>query len=298
MRRPRSRGSGWRGRLPGQAVLRPRARRPRAGRALALAAPPEQEARAAAEEANRFKDEFLATVSHELRTPLCSIAGWASILSRTPPREATLARGLAIIARNAEAQRTIIEDILDMSRIITGRLHIEPEPVDFDAVVADAVDVVRPAALAKGIHVHHRREERSCRLVGDPVRLSQIVWNLLCNAIKFTPPGGHVEVALRRAGAAVELWIADSGEGISPALLPYIFDRFRQADGSATRRHGGLGLGLAIVRQLAELHGGDVRAESPGPGQGSTFTLRLPLPPALDVACARPEARAHEAGGA
>jgi PAS domain S-box-containing protein len=237
----------------------------------------EREARAAAEEANRLKDEFLATVSHELRTPLSSIVGWASILNRAPPSADTLARGLAIIARNADAQRTLIEDILDMSRIITGRLHLEPASVDLGAVVADAVDVVRPAALAKVIDVRFDHGEGPCRLVGDPVRLSQIVWNLLSNAVKFTPRGGHVEVTLGGAGPAVELRIADSGEGIPPALLPHVFDRFRQADPSMTRRHGGLGLGLAIVRQIVELHGGSVRAESPGPGQGSTFTIRLPI---------------------
>jgi signal transduction histidine kinase len=236
----------------------------------------EQEARAAAEEANRLKDEFLATVSHELRTPLCSIMGWASILRRAPPSEETLAKGLTIIARNADAQRTIIEDILDMSRIITGRLRIEPAAVDLDAVVADAVDVMRPAALAKAIDLRYERGRRPCRLVVDPARLSQIVWNLLSNAVKFTPHGGHVEVTLDSAGPAVELRVADSGQGIPPALLHHVFDRFRQGDPSMTRRHGGLGLGLAIVRQLVELHGGEVRAESPGPGRGSTFTVTLP----------------------
>ena len=237
----------------------------------------EREARTAAEEANRLKDEFLAVVSHELRTPLCSIMGWASILRRAPPSAATLAKGLEIIGRNASAQQGIIEDILDMSRIITGRIHLEPVPVDLDAVVADAVDVVRPAALAKAIDVRHASAREPCHLVGDRVRLSQIVWNLLSNAIKFTPHGGRVEVTLGRAGPAAELRIVDSGEGIPPALLPHVFDRFRQADPSMTRRHGGLGLGLAIVRQLVELHGGEVWAESPGPGGGSTFTVRLPI---------------------
>jgi len=241
----------------------------------------EQKARAAADEASRLKDEFLATVSHELRTPLCSIMGWASILSRTPPSAGTLARGLEIISRNAELQRAIIEDILDMSRIVAGRLRLECAPVDLAAVVAEAVEVVRPAAAAKAIEVRYRPEEGPSPVVGDPLRLAQIAWNLLSNAVKFTPRGGHVEVALARAGAAVELRISDSGEGIPATLLPHVFDRFRQADGSPTRRHGGLGLGLAIVKELVELHGGEVRAENPGRGQGATFTVQLPTLSAL-----------------
>ncbi len=238
----------------------------------------EQRARAAAEEANRLKDEFLATVSHELRTPLCSIMGWASILQRSPPTAIALAKGLEIIARNAAVQKEIVEDILDMSRIITGRLHLEPASIDLGAVVQEAVDVVRPAAVAKGILLRYRREERAVPLVGDALRLTQVAWNLLSNAVKFTPKGGQVEIAIVRLDASVEVRVTDTGEGIPPLVLPYVFDRFRQADGSKTRRHGGLGLGLAIVRQLVELHGGEVRAESRGPGQGATFTVRLPVP--------------------
>jgi PAS domain S-box-containing protein len=247
----------------------------------------EQDARAAAEEANKLKDEFLATLSHELRTPLCSIMGWAAILNQAPPGAATLAKGLDIIARNAQAQKTIIEDILDMSRIVTGRLRIETAPVDLDKVVKEAIDVVRPTAAAKAISVRYLSGGEPFRLSGDPLRLAQVVWNLLSNAVKFTPRGGRVDVALKRAGAAAELRITDSGEGIPPALLPYIFDRFRQADGSTTRRYGGLGLGLAIVRQLVELHGGEVHAESAGRGQGATFTVRLPIP-AVDDPQPRP----------
>ncbi len=239
-----------------------------------------QNARVAAEEANRLKDEFLATVSHELRTPLNAIMGWASILSGTLPSAATLAKGLDVIGRNAAAQKTIIDDILDMSRIITGRLRLELEAVDLDAVVKDAIDVVLPSASAKEIEVVYRGVA-PCLVVGDPHRLRQIVWNLLANAVKFTPPGGRVAVGLARSlqtsGGAVTLQVADTGEGIAPSLLPYVFDRFRQAEGSTTRRHGGLGLGLSIVRQLVELHGGEVRAESAGEGLGATFTIKLPI---------------------
>ncbi len=252
----------------------------------------EQKARAAAEEASRLKDEFLATVSHELRTPLCSILGWASILRRAPPSADALGRGMEVIVRNAELLRAIIEDILDMSRIITGRLRLESAPVDLAAVVADAVEVVRPAALAKAIEVRFRRDEGPVPVLGDALRLAQVAWNLLSNAVKFTPRGGQVEVTLTRAGAAAQLRVSDSGEGIPEALLPFVFDRFRQADGSPTRRHGGLGLGLSIVWQLVHLHGGEVRAESRGQGLGATFTVQLPLravdapalPPALPPA--------------
>jgi PAS domain S-box-containing protein len=248
----------------------------------------EQKARAAAEEANRLKDEFLATVSHELRTPLNAIMGWASILSGALPCTAKVARGLEVIERNAAAQKAIIEDILDVSRIITGNLRIEPERVDFDAVVEDALDIVLPSAVAKGIDVRCRRGSGPCYLVGDARRLRQIAWNLLSNAVKFTPPGGRVEVALDRVGGAVQLRITDTGEGIGPDLLPHVFDRFRQADGSTTRRHGGLGLGLSIVRHLVELHGGEARAESPGRGQGTTFTIELPIRArALELAASR-----------
>ena len=237
----------------------------------------EQKARAAAEEANRLKDEFLATVSHELRTPLNAIMGWASILSGALPGTTKLARGLEVIERNAAAQKAIIEDILDVSRIITGNLRIEPERVDFNAVVEDALDVVLPSAAAKDIEVRCRRGSSPLHLVGDSRRLRQIAWNLLSNAVKFTPPGGRIEVALDRAGGKVRLRITDTGEGIAPDLLPHVFDRFRQADGSTTRRHGGLGLGLSIVRHLVELHGGEARAESPGRGLGTTFTVELPI---------------------
>jgi PAS domain S-box-containing protein len=239
----------------------------------------EQKARAAAEEANRLKDEFLATVSHELRTPLTSIMGWASILGGARSNPAMLAKGIEVIDRNAKAQKAIIDDILDVSRIITGQLRVSQEPVDFDAVVKDTIDVVTPSAAAKNIDVRYVRGGGSCRVVGDSDRLRQVLWNLLSNALKFTPPGGRVEVTLDQRGGAVRLRVADTGEGIAPAQLPYIFDRFRQADGSTTRRHGGLGLGLSIVRHLVELHGGEVHAESPGKGRGATFTMELPVRP-------------------
>ena len=248
----------------------------------------EQKARAAAEEANRLKDEFLATVSHELRTPLTSIMGWASILGGARSNPAMLAKGIEVIDRNAKAQKAIIDDILDVSRIITGQLRVSQEPVDFDAVVKDTIDVVTPSAAAKNIDVRYVRGGGTCRVVGDSFRLRQVLWNLLSNALKFTPPRGRVEVTLDQRGGAVRLRVADTGEGIAPALLPYIFDRFRQADGSTTRRHGGLGLGLSIVRHLVELHGGEVHAESPGKGRGATFTMELPVwPSAPDRAPSR-----------
>jgi PAS domain S-box-containing protein len=252
----------------------------------------EQKARATAEEANRLKDEFLATISHELRTPLTAITGWAEMLRGVPPSAAMLARGIDVIARNAAAQKAIIEDILDVSRIITGHLRIEQEVIDLDAVVRDAIDVVMPSAVAKSIDVGYRSASGPWRLIGDPSRLRQIVWNLLSNAVKFTPSGGRVDVALGRAEGVVRLQVADTGEGIAATLLPHVFDRFRQGDSSTTRRHGGLGLGLSIVRHLVELHGGEVRAESPGRGRGATLTIDLPL-----RAIAAEPSRGRENGG-
>ncbi|HEX8502357.1 MAG TPA: ATP-binding protein [Pyrinomonadaceae bacterium] len=236
----------------------------------------EREARAEAEEANRLKDEFLATVSHELRTPLTAIIGWAHMLRQPGLDEATALRGLETVERNAKAQAQLVEDILDVSRVITGKLRLSIAPVDLAAVVGAAVDSVQPAAETKGIRLEVTLDASARRVSGDPARLQQVVWNLLSNAIKFTPQGGRVGVQLRRAGPDVELLVRDDGCGISPEFLPFIFDRFRQADGTSTRRHGGLGLGLSIARHLVELHGGTVRAESPGEGRGSTFIVRLP----------------------
>jgi len=245
-----------------------------AARAESLAR--EQTARAEAEYANRLKDEFLATVSHELRTPLTTIIAWAQRLRKGDPSAATLARGLDVIERNAKTQAQLVEDILDVSQVLTGKLHLDSGPVDAIAVISAAVSAVQDAADARGIQITLMLDPAARRLSGDARRLQQVFWNLLSNSIKFTLPGGQVEVRLARAGADVEIRVRDTGEGIVPEALPVIFDHFRQADSTSTRAHGGLGLGLTIVRHLVELHGGTVRAESTGAGQGATFIVRLP----------------------
>ena len=236
----------------------------------------EQEARREAEEANRIKDEFLATLSHELRTPLNAILGWAQVLRTGRVDEDTTARALEAVERNARAQAQLISDLLDVSRIITGKLRLELKPVELPRIIDAALDSVRPAADAKGIRIRLTLD-RVGPLVGDPDRLQQVVWNLLSNAIKFTPQGGSVEVRLGQHQGQAEISVLDTGAGIRPDFLPYVFDRFRQAESSTTRQHGGLGLGLSIVRHLVELHGGTVAVASPGEGKGSTFTVRLPI---------------------
>jgi signal transduction histidine kinase len=237
----------------------------------------ERSARAEAENANRLKDEFLATASHELRTPLTAIIGWSQLLRSGTLDEATAARAVQTIERNANSQARLIEDILDVSRVITGKLRLNIEPVDAAAVINAAIDSVQLAADAKGIHLEVTLDASARRISGDPSRLQQVVWNLLSNAIKFTPAGGRVAVRLERADADVQISVCDTGDGIGRDFLPFVFDRFRQADGTSTRRNGGLGLGLSIVRHLVELHGGTVQADSPGEGCGTTFTIRLPL---------------------
>jgi signal transduction histidine kinase/ActR/RegA family two-component response regulator len=234
-------------------------------------------ARAEAESANRMKDEFLATVSHELRTPLNAILGWAHILRAGAPDEATVARGVEVIERNAQTQAQLVEDILDASRVITGSLRLTRGPVDLAAVINTATDSVRLSAEAKGIELVVVVDPAARQISGDAGRLQQMVWNLLSNAIKFTSRGGRVEIRLARTDGHAQIQVTDTGEGIAPQFLPFIFDRFRQADSTITRRHGGLGLGLAIVRHLAELHEGTVHAESAGEGCGSTFMIRLPV---------------------
>lgn len=229
------------------------------------------------EKANRIKDEFLATLSHELRTPLNSILGWASLLRERKRDEATLARALEVIERNAKAQNKLIEDMLDVSRIIMGRLRLEVNQVEFIRIIHAAVDAARPVAEAKGVELVLRLDPSANMLWGDLNRLQQVVWNLLSNAIKFSYSGGRVEVRLMRVGSQIQLQIQDAGEGIDPAFLTHVFDRFRQADNAPNRSKSGLGLGLSIVRHLVELHGGSVRAESPGKGQGATFFVELPL---------------------
>jgi CheY-like chemotaxis protein len=237
----------------------------------------EKEAREEAQAANRMKDEFLATVSHELRTPLTAMLGWTRIIRSGKLDPTKLSHGLSVIERSGRAQAAIIDDILDVSRIITGKLRLELDAVDLQQVVQAAMDTVRPAADAKGIQIDWKYDKSIPRFSGDPDRLQQVVWNLLSNAIKFTPKGGRVEVDSAYVDGNVEITVADTGQGITADFLPHVFDRFRQADGTSTRRHGGLGLGLAIVRHLVELHGGTVFVESAGENQGSAFTVRLPV---------------------
>jgi signal transduction histidine kinase len=227
--------------------------------------------------ANRLKDEFLATVSHELRTPLNAVLGWARVLRSTNASPALHARALQSIERNAQTQARLIEDLLEVSRIVTGKLRLKVRTIDLAQVVDAAVDVVRPAAEAKEIRVAREIAVRPWMAFGDPDRLQQIVWNLVSNAVKFTPRHGTVRVALVREDGWDHIVVTDSGKGIDPSFLPHVFAPFRQADASTTRDQGGLGLGLAIVRQLAELHGGSVRAESSGADTGATFTVTLPV---------------------
>lgn len=237
-----------------------------------------RQAQAAAEDANRLKDDFLATLSHELRTPLNAILGWARMLRTRSLDSPTRDKALGTIERNALAQAQIVEDLLDVSRVITGSLRLDLQPVDMGALIESAVTTIRPAAEAKGIDLNCR-VERVPPMVGDPGRLQQVVWNLLSNATKFTPSGGSIEVRVEPRDSAVYVYVSDTGVGISPEFLPHVFERFRQADSTSTRVHGGLGLGLAIVRHLVELHGGTVEASSAGSGKGATFTVCLPLRP-------------------
>ncbi|HEX9996067.1 MAG TPA: PAS domain S-box protein [Abditibacterium sp.] len=234
-------------------------------------------ARRAAEEANRVKDEFLATLSHELRTPLTAIMGWASILQDKKLNAEEVSRGVATIARNARAQSQLIEDILDVSRVITGKLRLEVQPVDVTAIIEEAVSTVAPAAAAKEIRLQRVLDTGDSIVLGDGARLQQIIWNLLSNAIKFTPRAGRVQIKLERINSHLEITVADTGMGIAPEILPHVFERFRQADSTSTRSHGGLGLGLAIVRHLTELHGGNVEAQSEGLQKGASFVVKLPL---------------------
>jgi signal transduction histidine kinase/DNA-binding response OmpR family regulator len=227
-------------------------------------------------EANRMKDEFLATLSHELRTPLNAILGWTQLLA-TERLNDEVSHGLEVIERNARAQTKLIEDLLDVSRITTGKLRLAVKPMRFCSVVEAAIDAVRPAAAAKQIALDIELDDGGQEISGDCDRLQQVVWNLLSNAVKFTPVSGRVEVNLRREGAHLRLRVSDTGRGISPEFLPHVFDRFRQADSTSTRAHGGLGIGLAIVRHIIELHGGSVQAQSPGEGLGASFVVDLPI---------------------
>jgi PAS domain S-box-containing protein len=242
----------------------------------------ERAARTEAERTNAMKDAFLANLSHELRTPLSSIVGWSHVLRRSVPDHAELRRGLEAIERSARMQTQLIEDLLDMNRITSGKVRLDVQPVDPLAVIEAAVETVRPAAEAKGIRVDRLLDPRAGPISGDPNRLQQVVWNLLSNAIKFTAKDGRVQVGLGRVDSLVAISVADTGVGIRPEFLPYVFEPFRQQDGSTARRHAGLGLGLAIVQHLVELHGGTVEARSPGEGRGATFVVYLPPTVARD----------------
>ena len=236
-----------------------------------------QQAREEAEELNRSKDQFLAVLSHELRTPLNAIFGWARMLQSAAMDEATSRRAIDAILRNATAQVQLVEDLLDVSRIITGKMRLDVQWLDLKSVIESALDAVQPAASAKGLKIETVLDPNAGPVVGAADRLRQVVWNLLMNAIKFTPRDGRVQVHLRKLKSHVEIVVSDSGEGIQPEILPFIFDRFRQGDSTTTRPHGGLGLGLALVRHLVDLHGGRVRAASEGPGRGATFVVELPV---------------------
>jgi signal transduction histidine kinase/ActR/RegA family two-component response regulator len=236
----------------------------------------EKAARSQAETADRLKDEFLATVSHELRTPLSAILGWSSMLRMGNLEEKTARKAITVIERNAKAQTEIVGDILDVSRIMTGKLQIDARPVDLSAVTQAAIDSLQLAARAKGISLSVSLDSDAGLVAGDPDRLQQVIWNLVSNAIKFTPKNGQADIRLERVDSYLELTVSDNGIGITPEFLPHVFDRFRQADSSTTREHGGLGLGLAIARHLVELHGGTVSVKSAGEGLGAQFTVRLP----------------------
>ncbi len=247
----------------------------------------ERAARSEAEQANRSKDEFVAMVSHELRTPLNAIMGWTQIIKSRPSDTDAMRRGIDVIDRNTKAQEQLISDLLDMSRIISGKLRIEVRDVDLIDLIHAAIETTRPAADAKRITIETRLDQSLAATTGDPIRLEQCIWNLLSNAIKFTPKGGRVAITLARTDSQLQIRVTDSGMGIRPDFLPYVFDRFRQAE--ASKRTGGLGLGLAIVKQLTELHGGSVSVESAGEGKGATFTLELPIRPhRSDVATSFP----------
>jgi PAS domain S-box-containing protein len=256
-----------------------------------------QEAHAEAEALNRGKDEFLATLSHELRTPLNAIFGWARMLATGQLGADEKTHAAEVILRNATAQVQLIDDLFDVARTITGKMRLDVRPVDLRAVVETALDAVRPALAAKEIDLQMVLDPGVHPIMGAPDRLQQVMWNLLINAVKFTPKRGRIEVHLHRVNAHLEVTVSDTGEGIAPEVLPYIFDRFRQADTGTSRRHGGLGIGLSLARYLVDLHGGNIRADSPGVGLGATFPITLPiaelLPSVSELAT-----QAHPLGGA
>ena len=251
----------------------------------------ERSVRRDAEETNRLKDEFLATLSHELRTPLNAIVGWTTILQEASLPPSVFAEGVATIERNAKMQSQLIEDLLDVSRIFSGKLRLDRQAVDLGPLVDAAIASVFPASEAKQIRFHRVLPPEGATVMGDPARLQQVVWNLLSNAVKFTPSGGSVRVLLACVNGQLELVVEDSGQGIAPEFLPHVFDRFRQADASTRRSHTGLGLGLAIARHVVEQHGGTMAARSEGEGKGASFTIRLPLMAAHESAAIRHDVR-------
>jgi len=238
----------------------------------------ERQARSEAERASRMKDEFLATVSHELRTPLNAIVGWVYLLKSGKIEAGELKEGLTAIERNTRVQAELIEDLLDMGRIISGQIRLNVQMIDLALVIDSAIESVKPSIDAKQIRLHTIFDPLAGHLRGDPARLQQVMWNLLSNAIKFTPKGGRVEIIVEKLNSQVQITVSDTGEGIEQDFIPHLFERFRQADASTTRRHGGLGLGLAIVKQLVDLHGGTITATSEGEGKGATFRIKLPVP--------------------
>jgi signal transduction histidine kinase/ActR/RegA family two-component response regulator len=234
-------------------------------------------ARSAAEAANRAKDEFLSTLSHELRNPLNAVSGWATLMERGQLSDAQVRRAVQIIIRNVNTQMRLVDDLLDMSKVVSGRMRLVVQTVDLRDVIEDALEAVRHAAEAKGIRLQSVLEEPGLLVSGDPARLQQVMWNLLENAVKFTPKNGRVQVQLQRVRSHVEIVVSDTGQGIAADVLPYVFHRLRQGESGSTRGHGGLGIGLALVRHFVELHGGSVYAESAGEGQGATFVVKLPM---------------------
>jgi PAS domain S-box-containing protein len=277
------------GRLMGVVmVFRDVTERRQAERQQAVAIEREREARREAEAAARSKDEFVATLSHELRTPLNAIFGWVQLLRKGALDDGARVHALEVIERSTRTQTRMVEDLLDVSRMMSGNLRIEPRPVDLAAVVNAAVDAVRPALDAKSLNLVTGLDSEAGPVAGDPERLQQVIWNLLTNAIKFTPRGGRIEVRLERRDSGVQVQVSDSGRGIAPDFVPRVFERFSQAEASSSRSQPGLGIGLALVRHLVELHGGTVQVASDGEGRGATFTVRLPVPATL---------QGHRAGG-
>jgi signal transduction histidine kinase len=237
----------------------------------------ERTKREESERMGRMKDEFLSNLSHEIRTPLNAIIGWSQLLVPGETSKEEMIHGLEVITRNARAQARLIDDLLDMSRVVSGKLRLDVKPLDLPAIIDAAIETVNPAAVAKRMTLQKVIDPIACPVTGDPDRLHQVVWNLLINAIKFTPSGGSIQVALKRVNSCAELSVSDNGKGIHADFLPYVFDRFRQADTSLEKGYSGLGLGLAIVKSLVELHGGSVRVTSDGEGKGTTFTISLPI---------------------